>query len=123
MRYDISDFVDVLTEQNRTILSGKALKDNDLKTFGRLMNESHISLRDDYDVTGLELDTLFESSLKQNVVGARMTGAGFGGCLIALVKNVNVNDYILNVKEEYVNKIGYEPSFYKVEPSSGTTKL
>src|SRR5690554_126690 len=112
----------VITEQNRTILSGKALKANDLETFGKLMNESHISLRDDYDVTGIELDTLFLESIKQNVIGARMTGAGFGGCLIALVKNDKVNDYISNVKKAYLSKIGYEPSFYKVEPSSGTSK-
>ena len=111
-------------ENQRTLSAKKALEINDLNTFGRLMNESHISLRDDYEVTGKELDTLVELAWKhEGVLGARMTGAGFGGCAVALVKKDYVKDFINNIGQEYKEKIGYEASFYIAEIGEGTREI
>ena len=107
-------------ENRRTIKAVKALKDGDLALFGKLMNDSHISLRDDYEVTGIELDTLAEEAWKQEgVIGARMTGAGFGGCAVAIVKGDAVDAFIKNVGSAYLKKIGYEAAFYVVEIGDG----
>ena len=85
-------------ENQRTIRAVKALEENNIALFGQLMNESHISLRDDYEVTGIELDTLVEEAWKQNgVIGSRMTGAGFGGCTVSIVKNDQIDTFIENV--------------------------
>lgn len=101
-----------------------ALKDNDIKTFGELMNQSHISLKNDYEVTGKELDCLAETSWKQEgVLGARMTGAGFGGCAIAIVENDHLDSFIENVGKAYKEEIGYEASFYIASIGNGPTKL
>ncbi len=111
-------------ENRRTLKAVRALEENDLNLFGNLMNDSHISLRDDYEVTGIELDTLV--SLAWNtagVVGARMTGAGFGGCTVNIVKDEYVDLFIEKVKKEYRDKIGYEPSFYVVNISGGARKI
>ena len=90
-----------------------ALEKNDIEEFGALMNASHISLRDDYEVTGIELDTLVESAWNQSgTIGARMTGAGFGGCAIAIVRNDDIEDFTAAVRKEYTQTIGYEPDFY-----------
>ena len=95
-------------ENQRTIKAVKALKDNDLELFGKLMIASHDSLRDDYEVTGIELDTLVAEALKQQgVIGARMTGAGFGGCAVSIVKEEAVPAFIENVGKAYKEKIGY----------------
>ncbi|GAB6170224.1 galactokinase [Clostridium carnis] len=111
-------------ENQRTLQAKKALGDGDLKTFGELMNMSHISLRDDYEVTGLELDTLVEEAWKHNgTIGSRMTGAGFGGCTVSLVKKDNVEDFIAKVGQGYLNKIGYEASFYIGNIGNGTREL
>lgn len=111
-------------ENQRTIKAVKALKDNKIDLLGELMIASHNSLRDDYEVTGKELDTLVEESLKQDgVVGARMTGAGFGGCAVSIVKKVKVEDFIKNVGEAYKEKIGYEADFYAVEIGDGPIVL
>ena len=111
-------------ENLRTINGFKALKDNDLDKFGLLMNKSHVSLRDDYDVTGIELDTLVESAWKQQgVIGSRITGAGFGGCTINIVKNEFVNKFIKEVGQTYYDKIGYKADFYVVEIGDGPRKL
>lgn len=111
-------------ENQRTLMAKDALEINDLVTFGKLMNKSHISLRDDYEVTGIELDTLVELSWKhEGVLGARMTGAGFGGCTVALVKNDNVDDFIKNVGQGYKEKIGYEASFYIANVGNGTREI
>lgn len=111
-------------ENQRTLMAKEALEINDLVTFGKLMNKSHISLRDDYEVTGIELDTLVELSWKhEGVLGARMTGAGFGGCTVALVKNDNVDDFIKNVGQGYKEKIGYEASFYIANIGNGTREI
>ena len=111
-------------ENQRTIKAVKALKENKIDLFGKLMIASHNSLRDDYEVTGKELDTLVEESLNQEgVIGARMTGAGFGGCAVSIVKSDKVDDFIKNVGKEYKEKIGYEADFYTVEIGNGPTIL
>ncbi|MTK13179.1 MAG: galactokinase [Clostridiaceae bacterium] len=111
-------------ENQRTIKAVKALQEEDIETFGLLMNASHVSLRDDYEVTGVELDTLAEIAWNQNgVVGSRMTGAGFGGCTVSIVKNDYIDDFIKNVGESYAEKIGYEASFYVVNIGDGARKL
>lgn len=100
-------------ENQRTLQAVECLKAGDLKTFGKLMNESHISLRDDYEVTGKELDTLAEAAWQQpGVLGARMTGAGFGGCAIALVQDADVKHFIDNVGKIYREKTGLQADFY-----------
>ncbi len=87
-----------ILENERTSLAVKALKSGDLKQFGQLMNDSHDSLRDDYEVTGLELDTLVAESRKiPGVIGSRMTGAGFGGCTVSLVAEEAVDELIRRV--------------------------
>ena len=114
----------VVYENQRTIKAVKALKERNLKLFGKLMIESHNSLRDDYEVTGKELDILVEESLKQEgVIGARMTGAGFGGCTINIVASDKVDKFIENVGKVYKDKIGYSADFYKVEIGNGPRVL
>ena len=111
-------------ENQRTLMAKKALEDGEIVKFGELMNQSHISLRDDYEVTGVELDTLVELAWNHpGVLGARMTGAGFGGCTVALVKKDNVEDFIKNVGQGYKEKIGYEASFYIAEIGDGTREI
>ena len=111
-------------ENRRTMKAVDALVNNDITTFGQLMNASHVSLRDDYEVTGIELDTLVEEAWKQpGVVGARMTGAGFGGCTVNLVKEENVEAFIKNVGAAYEAKIGYAADFYVVDVGNGPCKL
>ena len=114
----------VVYENERTKKAVEVLEKNNLKEFGELLNQSHNSLRDLYEVTGIELDTLVEISLNQKgVLGSRMTGAGFGGCTISLVEEKCIPSFIENVGKKYKNKIGYEPSFYIVEVGSGSRKL
>lgn len=111
-------------ENQRTLKAVKALDDNNLELFGKLMNESHISLRDDYEVTGIELDTLVELAWEaEGVVGSRMTGAGFGGCTVSIVKDEYIDKFKETLTAKYKEKIGYEPDFYVVSISDGTRKL
>ncbi len=111
-------------ENIRTLKAKEALEKNDLITFGKLMNESHISLRDDYEVTGVELDTLVELAWNEDgVLGSRMTGAGFGGCTVSLVKKDKVEDFIENVGKGYKEKIGYDSSFYIANIGEGTKEI
>lgn len=111
-------------ENQRTIKAVKALQDKNLELFGKLMIASHDSLRDDYEVTGIELDTLVEEALKQDgVIGARMTGAGFGGCAVSIVKENCVDTFIENVGKAYQEKIGYAADFYVVEIGDGPMTL
>ena len=111
-------------ENQRTLKAVKALEENNLELFGQLMVGSHVSLRDDYEVTGIELDTLVSLALKQDgVIGARMTGAGFGGCTVSIVRNENVGNFIENVTKGYEEEIGYAPTFYVANISSGTRKI
>ena len=111
-------------ENQRTLKAQKELSAGNLAEFGKLMNQSHISLRDDYEVTGVELDTLAALAWEQpGVVGSRMTGAGFGGCTVSIVKKDKVDDFIKNVGEAYKNKIGYTADFYIASVSDGAKKL
>ncbi|MFT8350916.1 galactokinase [Clostridium saccharoperbutylacetonicum] len=111
-------------ENIRTLKAVKALEENDLTLFGKLMNASHVSLRDDYEVTGIELDTLVALAWEtEGVIGARMTGAGFGGCTVNIIKEDYIDAFIETVKKAYTDKIGYEPDFYVVNISGGARKL
>lgn len=111
-------------ENQRTIKAVEALKNNDVALFGELMNASHVSLRDDYEVTGIELDTLVEEAWKiEGVIGSRMTGAGFGGCTVSIVKDEAVDTFIEKVGAAYQNKIGYAADFYVVEIGDGPVKI
>lgn len=107
-------------ENARTVAAKAVLEADDLQAFGQLMNESHRSLRDDYDVTGIELDTLVSAAWEQaGVIGARMTGAGMGGCAIALVAKEAVEAVKAAIQATYTEKIGYEASFYVAEIGNG----
>lgn len=111
-------------ENQRTVRAVEALKKGDITEFGQLMNASHVSLRDDYEVTGIELDTLVEEAWKvPGVIGSRMTGAGFGGCTVSIVKDEAIDNFIEKVGETYKNKIGYAADFYVVEIGDGPTML
>ena len=111
-------------ENQRTLKAVEALKNNDVKLFGELMNASHVSLRDDYEVTGTELDTMVEEAWKiDGVIGSRMTGAGFGGCTVSIVKDEAVDTFISQVGKAYKEKIGYPGDFYVVEIGDGPSRL
>ena len=111
-------------ENQRTIQAVQALKDNAVEAFGQLMNASHVSLRDDYEVTGIELDTLVEEAWKvEGVIGSRMTGAGFGGCTVSIVRNEAIDNFIAKVGAAYQAKIGYAADFYVVEIGDGPCRL
>ena len=114
----------VIEENDRVKLAAVALADNNLAEFGRLMYASHDSLRDLYEVSGVELDAVAKySKTNPNVAGARMTGAGFGGCAIALVKGDAFEDFSREVTQYYTNKIGYAPSVYSSLIGDGVGSL
>jgi len=114
----------VVSENERVALSEKALKEGNLNQFGNLMYASHESLKTLYEVSGLELDTLVEYCRKdENVLGARMTGAGFGGCAIALIKTHHFMDFKEGIEKFYLKKIGYTPSLYLSEIGDGVHEL
>jgi len=114
----------VITENNRVLIAVSALRNNDLKTFGKLMTESHLSLRDDYEVSCEELDILVELALaQQGVLGARMTGAGFGGSTVNLVHKNSVDNFVKKVKADYNNKTGRKTDIYISVPADGTREL
>ncbi|TFE04124.1 galactokinase [Jeotgalibacillus salarius] len=114
----------VVTENERTKQAYVSLKAGDLDHVGQLMNASHQSLKVDYEVTGEELDTLAEFAQTQpGVIGARMTGAGFGGCAIAIVKTDNVDDLIKNTRSHYQDRIGYGPDFYVASVGDGAKEI
>lgn len=111
-------------ENQRTVRAVEALKQNDIEAFGRLMNASHVSLRDDYEVTGIELDTLVEEAWKvDGVIGSRMTGAGFGGCTVSIVKDEAIDTFREKVGRAYLEKIGYAADFYVVQIGGGPVIL
>ena len=110
----------VITEDDRVLKSITALENNDIEEFGKLMIGSHNSLRDLYEVTGLELDTLVDEALKiEGCIGSRMTGAGFGGCTVSIVKGESVDEFIEKVGNAYEAKIGYKASFYVSDIGNG----
>lgn len=114
----------VVSENYRVEESLKALKQNNLSLFGKLMNASHVSLRDNYEVTGTELDTLVEASLKvDGVIGSRMTGAGFGGCTISLVNKESLKRFYEQVGEEYNKKTGLNAEFHLFRPADGVCEI
>lgn len=110
-------------ENDRTNNAVKALREGDLVLMGELMNQSHDSLRDLYEVSCKELDVLVDYFRDNGSIGARMTGAGFGGCVIALVETKEVDEVIEEVKKAYLEKIGYHADFYPVQTSDGTKKI
>ena len=111
-------------ENQRTLQAQATLQAGNLEKFGRLMNASHVSLEHDYEVTGLELDTLAHTAWEQEgVLGARMTGAGFGGCAIALVRKDAVEAFQKNVGQRYEEVVGYASSFYIAEIAGGSRVL
>lgn len=110
-------------ENLRTIEAVNKLKAGDIKGFGNLMNASHLSLRNDYEVTGKELDALVEASWEEGALGARMTGAGFGGCTISIVKKNDIERYKKAVGRKYFNQTGLHADFYVVNVSDGAKKL
>ena len=107
-------------ENNRTLTAVAALKAGDIETFGKLMNASHVSLRDDFEVSCEELDILVEEAWKvPGVLGSRMTGGGFGGCTVSIVKDEAVEDFKKLVGEAYRNRVGYDCTFYVVSIGDG----
>lgn len=111
-------------ENVRTLKAKEALENNDLKLFGELMNESHISLRDDYEVTGKELDTLVELAWEcEGTIGSRMTGAGFGGCTVSIVKRDFAESFIKYVGDKYKEIIGYDADFYIASVGDETREI
>lgn len=114
----------VVTEVQRTTDAVKALKAGEIEEFGKMMNASHVSLRDDYEVTGLELDTMAEEAWKiPGVIGSRMTGGGFGGCTVSLVKEEAIDTFIEQVGAAYKAKTGIAPDFYVAEIGDGASKI
>jgi galactokinase len=114
----------VISEHGRVLQAVKELKAGNAEAFGKLMNESHDSLRDDYEVTGFELDTMVEEARKvEGVLGARMTGAGFGGCTVSLVKEENIDIFYEQMGKAYKEKTGITPEFYIADIGDGTRKL
>ncbi|SER61380.1 galactokinase [Salisediminibacterium halotolerans] len=109
-----------ISENERTIEAGQSLLEGDLTQFGKLMNASHVSLRDDYEVTGLELDTLAEAAwAEETVIGARMTGAGFGGCTVNIVHKDGIDGVKDRIAAVYQEKTGLSPSFYVADVGEG----
>ena len=114
----------VISENQRVLDAIKALKAGNLVLFGQLMNASHDSLRNDYEVTGIELDTLVEEARKiPGVLGSRMTGAGFGGCTVSLVQEDSVNEFIEQVAIGYLERTGLKADFYVAEVGDGTKRI
>ena len=111
-------------ENQRTIRAVEALKKNDLKLFGELMNASHVSLRDDYQVSCEEIDVLVEEAWKvDGVIGSRITGGGFGGCTVSIVKDEAVEAFKEKVGAAYMERVGKKADFYVVEIGDGPSKL
>lgn len=114
----------VISENGRVLEAVKVLKENNITRFGELMNLSHDSLKNDYEVTGTELDTLvYEARKLPGVIGSRMTGAGFGGCTVSIVKKVNADSFVSQLTSVYIQKTGLTPEFYFPEVGQGAGKI
>lgn len=114
----------VVTENDRTLRAISALNAGNIEAFGQLMNQSHDSLRDDYEVTGRELDTLVDEARKiRGTLGSRMTGAGFGGCTVSIVREPDVEGFIRDVGRGYAEKTGLTADFYVAEAGDGSKQL
>ena len=111
-------------ENARTKLALEALRADRLEDFGQLMNESHISLRDDYAVSCPELDLLTELAwATEGVLGSRMTGGGFGGCTVSIVRSEALERFQAELGRVYRERTGLEPEFYVVKPGDGVRRL
>ena len=111
-------------ENQRTIDAVTALKAGDIESFGKLMNQSHISLRDDYGVSCEEIDILVDLAWKiPGVLGSRITGGGFGGCTVSIVKNESIDTFIETIGKTYLEKVGHEAEFYTVDIGDGASRL
>lgn len=111
-------------ENQRTIDAVTALKAGDIESFGKLMNQSHISLRDDYDVSCEEIDILVDLAWKiPGVLGSRITGGGFGGCTVSIVKDESIDTFIETIGKTYLEKVGHEAEFYTVDIGGGASRL
>lgn len=111
-------------ENQRTIDAVTALKAGDIESFGKLMNQSHISLRDDYDVSCEEIDILVDLAWKiPGVLGSRITGGGFGGCTVSIVKDESIDIFIETIGKTYLEKVGHEAEFYTVDIGDGASRL
>ena len=111
-------------ENQRAIRAVTALKKNDAKLFGELMNASHVSLRDDYEVSCSEVDVLVEEAWKiPGVIGSRITGAGFGGCTVSIVKDEAIDEFKEKLGTAYKERVGKEADFYVVEIGDGPGRL
>lgn len=111
-------------ENQRTIKAVAALKANDVETFGKLMNASHVSLRDDYEVSCEEIDILVDLAWNTpGVIGSRITGGGFGGCTVSIVKNEAVDNFVETIGKAYAEKVGHEAEFYVVDIGEGAHVL
>ena len=114
----------VVGEVQRTKDAVEALQQGNIETFGKLMTQSHISLRDDYEVTGPQLDALAEAAWKvEGVLGSRMTGGGFGGCTVSLVRDEVIPTFIEQVGTEYTEKTGLKADFYIAEIGDGAHRI
>lgn len=111
-------------ENQRTIQAVEALKNQDIETFGKLMNASHVSLRDDYETSCEECDILAEEAWKiPGVIGSRITGGGFGGCTVSIVKDEAIDTFKEQLSKVYEEKVGKTPEFYVVAVGDGPTRL
>ena len=113
-----------VAENQRTIEAVAALKADDITRFGELMNQSHISLRDDYEVSCEEIDILVDLAWKTpGVIGSRITGGGFGGCTVSIVENDAVDHFISSIGASYKEKVGHEAEFYTVDIGEGAGEI
>jgi galactokinase len=113
-----------VTEERRTLLSLLSLEHGDITTFGAMLKQANISMRDDYEATGIELDAVYDIATQiEGVIGSRMTGGGFGGCNISIVKKDMVEQFKQIVKERYTKIMGYEPAFYQSDAGNGATEV
>lgn len=113
----------VIFENERVKQAKNALDKKEIDTFGKLMNLSHQSLKNDYEVSCLELDTLVDCFIKQGAIGARMTGAGFGGCIVALIKKQDLKTKLAQISQEYQAITGLDCTFYPVDFGGCTRKI
>ncbi len=114
----------VISENGRVVEAVNVLKKNNIERFGQLMNESHDSLKNDYEVTGFELDTLvYEGRKLEGIVGTRMTGAGFGGCTVSVVRKESAEQFVASLGNTYYRKTGLKPDFYFPETGNGAGRI
>ncbi len=113
-----------VTEEKRTLLSLLSLKEGDIIAFGAFLNQANISMRDDYEATGHELDAVFDIAMGiEGVIGSRMTGGGFGGCNISIVKKDKADEFKQIMKEKYTEKTGCKPAFYQSNAGNGASEV